>query len=106
MEKANANENEKSKTHVEITGSVSLGPNVSMLYSSGMSERERLWSHHCFIVFSRKTNTSTSFDVGARPAGGVVTDDTDRLNVVNLWPVLAVATYVHVCLRVVLRRGT
>lgn len=42
MEKANANENEKSKTHVEITGSVSLGPNVSMLYSSAMSEREGL----------------------------------------------------------------
>lgn len=107
IEQANANENKKrSKTHVEITRSVSLGPNVSILYSSGLSGREGLWSHHCFIVFSRKTNTSTSLDVGARLAGGVVTDDADRLNVVNLWSVLAVATDVHVCLRVVLRRGT
>lgn len=91
---------------MEITRSVSLGPNVSILYSSGLSEREGLWSHHCFIVFSRKTNTSTSLDVGAISAGSMVTDDTDRLNVVNLWPILTVAADVHVCLRIVLRRGT
>lgn len=53
------------------------------------------------LVFSRKTEFS--LDVGAARASLVAAHHTDRLDIVDLWSILALAADVHVCLAVELR---